>query len=230
MDFQGNAIFVNYVIISKRTSNQAALLENQLSGYEPPSKLQKIRAKRMSRIDIPKPPTSGIDIIIRLEINDELALRRALGRRIDPQTGNIYHLEYNPPPVDQQLINERLIALPSDSNAHIQHALAVYTNQRKNIQNFYKPFNIERCMDVQDMAIGDIFHQLDDLFREISESKEKEAERKRKEEEERLEKLKEEELLRKEREEKLKVRICIFILAVNFIFRKRKGDKKNKNN
>jgi adenylate kinase len=35
-------------------------------------------------------------------------VRRASGRRVDPQTGNIYHIEENPPPTDVKGLADRL--------------------------------------------------------------------------------------------------------------------------
>ncbi|KAG5459114.1 MAG: hypothetical protein BJ554DRAFT_527, partial [Olpidium bornovanus] len=46
------------------------------------------------------PPTSGIDKLIYLDIDNETAFRRAAGRRVDPLTGNTYHLDLRPPPRD----------------------------------------------------------------------------------------------------------------------------------
>ena len=40
------------------------------------------------------PYTSGLDAVIVLSIGSEdVAIKRALGRRVDPETGNVYHLD-----------------------------------------------------------------------------------------------------------------------------------------
>ncbi|VAI76472.1 unnamed protein product [Triticum turgidum subsp. durum] len=43
--------------------------------------------------------TLGIrpDIFILLDVPDELLVERVVGRRLDPETGKIYHLKYSPP-------------------------------------------------------------------------------------------------------------------------------------
>ena len=40
----------------------------------------------------------GLDMILRLDLDDEMVRRRALGRRLDPETGTVYHVEFEPPP------------------------------------------------------------------------------------------------------------------------------------
>jgi hypothetical protein len=39
---------------------------------------------------------------------EEVALRRALGRRVDPLNGKIYHMEFDPPPEKDAGLMERL--------------------------------------------------------------------------------------------------------------------------
>ena len=51
---------------------------------------------------------SGIDVSFWLNVSDEERYRRAEGRRIDPQTEIIYHLEDNPPPTDVKGLIDRL--------------------------------------------------------------------------------------------------------------------------
>jgi adenylate kinase family enzyme len=44
---------------------------------------------------------SGIDAVIMLETENIRAISRAAGRRLDPFTGNVYHIEFRPPPLDE---------------------------------------------------------------------------------------------------------------------------------
>jgi len=53
------------------------------------------------------PLKSGIGLCLYLE-SSETSLRRALGRRYDRSTRTVYHLEENPPPVDNAPLIERL--------------------------------------------------------------------------------------------------------------------------
>ena len=42
-----------------------------------------------------------------MNVPDDVLIERVLGRRTDPKTGKIYHLEFNPPPDDK--VKRRLI-------------------------------------------------------------------------------------------------------------------------
>jgi hypothetical protein len=47
---------------------------------------------------------SGLDKIFVCSLADDAeALKRALGRRVDPATGKMYHLEYNPPSEEDKM-------------------------------------------------------------------------------------------------------------------------------
>lgn len=52
------------------------------------------------------------DLFLFLNVPDEVAIKRACGRRTDPLTGKIYHLDWNPPPSDVQ---QRLIVRSDDT-------------------------------------------------------------------------------------------------------------------
>ena len=44
-----------------------------------------------------------LDAVVQIDVPRELLVKRATGRRTDLRTGQIYHLEYNPPPPGAQL-------------------------------------------------------------------------------------------------------------------------------
>lgn len=52
---------------------------------------------------------SGLDLVLNLEVSSEEILRRIRGRRMDPITKTLYHIEDNPAPLDIKGLNERLI-------------------------------------------------------------------------------------------------------------------------
>lgn len=45
----------------------------------------------------------GLDRVLALDVQRELLIERAVLRRTDKRTGQIYHLKYNPPPPDADL-------------------------------------------------------------------------------------------------------------------------------
>ena len=73
------------------------------------------RPSRLARPPTPPPRTgpfpSGISLILRFQCSTDVCSRRALGRRLDPITNRIYHLDWDEPDMDH-VIKERLISLP----------------------------------------------------------------------------------------------------------------------
>lgn len=53
-----------------------------------------------------------IDLLLHLQVPDQVLIDRVSGRRLDPVTGEIYHLTFKPPPED---IKERLVQRSDDT-------------------------------------------------------------------------------------------------------------------
>jgi adenylate kinase len=49
-----------------------------------------------------------------IEVPDDILVERCCGRRTDPVTGKIYHLKFNPPPQDHEVLN-RLVHRADDN-------------------------------------------------------------------------------------------------------------------
>jgi hypothetical protein len=47
-------------------------------------------------------------VVLALEGGEEVAIRRVLGRRVDPESGRVYHLELDPPPANNPGLADRL--------------------------------------------------------------------------------------------------------------------------
>jgi adenylate kinase len=72
-----------------------------------------------------------IDLTVVLEVPDNLLIERAVLRRTDKRTGQIYHLKYNPPPPDavlehraddqEDVVRKRLQAYAASTAAVIPH-------------------------------------------------------------------------------------------------------------
>ena len=63
----------------------------------------------------------GLDLVLKVEVENEECVRRAVGRRIDPATETIYHIEDNPPPADVKGLAEKL--KPIDNPEESQEAI-----------------------------------------------------------------------------------------------------------
>ena len=68
-----------------------------------------------------------LDAVISLQVEEEDLVQRLSRRRTDPETGAIYHLDFNPPPDD--LPTDRLVHRPDDQPDAIRHRLAVYHDE-----------------------------------------------------------------------------------------------------
>ncbi|KAA8493978.1 Adenylate kinase 8 [Porphyridium purpureum] len=54
------------------------------------------------------------DVVLQLDVDDKVLLERVVGRRTDPVTGAIYHLKFDPPPNDPQIL-DRLVHRSDDT-------------------------------------------------------------------------------------------------------------------
>ena len=64
-----------------------------------------------------------IDAVLYLEVDDDAIVRRMSGRRTDPETGLVYHVEHNPPPAE---IAARCVVRPDDVEETVRRRLEVY--------------------------------------------------------------------------------------------------------
>lgn len=87
------------------------------------------QAEAMSEAGI-KPNT-----FIVIEVPDDTLVERGCGRRLDPETGEIYHLKFKPPPED---IVSRLVHRSDDQEDKIRTRLATYHSQIDSITPFFK--------------------------------------------------------------------------------------------
>ena len=65
-----------------------------------------------------------LDAVVSLVVPDDLIVARLSRRRTDPETGEIYHLDFNPPPAS--VPPERLVHRTDDHETAIRARLAVY--------------------------------------------------------------------------------------------------------
>jgi len=77
-----------------------------------------------------------VDRMVLLEVADSVLVARAPGRRIDPETGDIYHLEYAAPPVE---IGARLVSRAYDDDKDAFHTRLNTNRERiKEVLPFFK--------------------------------------------------------------------------------------------
>ena len=69
-----------------------------------------------------------IDVVLEIEVADEIIVNRLGGRRVHLDSGRVYHVDFNPPKVDNldDETGEELIQRADDHEETIRTRLAVY--------------------------------------------------------------------------------------------------------
>lgn len=70
-----------------------------------------------------------------IKVPDETLVERGCGRRLDPETGEIYHLKFRPPPEE---VVERLVHRSDDQEESIRVRLQTYHDQIDGITPYFK--------------------------------------------------------------------------------------------
>ena len=132
------------------TRSEAAALEKALTGLDPA-----VGDAVRSRVSAVAPPTpneiaakadpnfvSGLDAVVFLDLPQDRpdaqpATLRALGRRVDPETGAVYHLDYDPPPEDEPGLAERLRDLVPPNLADVEKRLAEWSRGAEDLESWF---------------------------------------------------------------------------------------------
>ncbi|HEX5726893.1 MAG TPA: adenylate kinase [Longimicrobiaceae bacterium] len=77
----------------------------------------------------------AIQAVVDIDVADEVIVRRMGGRRTDPETGVVYHVEANPPPPE---VAHRVVLRDDDREETVRHRLAVYRANTAPLVAFYQ--------------------------------------------------------------------------------------------
>jgi adenylate kinase len=83
-----------------------------------------------------------LDAVVLLVVPDDPIVERAVGRRTDRATGQIYHIKYNPPPPGADLIHR-----DDDKEETVRDRLATYHGQTAPLIPFYESRGLLRRVD-----------------------------------------------------------------------------------
>jgi len=80
-----------------------------------------------------------IDCVVEIDVADEEIIRRMSGRRVHPVSGRTYHVEFNPPKVENRddVTGELLIQRDDDKEETVRKRLAVYHEQTEPLVTYY---------------------------------------------------------------------------------------------
>ena len=86
----------------------------------------------------------ALDAVVLIEVPDALILERVTGRRTDPETGAIYHLQFSPPPLEAA---GRLVHRADDTEAACTARLEKYHRETTPIVPFYEGKGLLKRVD-----------------------------------------------------------------------------------
>lgn len=88
------------------------------------------------------------DVFIILDVPDSELVERVVGRRLDPETGDIYHLKFKPPPAE---IVDRLQQRSDDTEEKCKARLEVFHENCEAVNGYYEDITVKidgnRSMD-----------------------------------------------------------------------------------
>ncbi len=78
---------------------------------------------------------TDLDLVAFLDVDKEELVRRLTGRRMDPETGDIYHTEFSMPDDDE--IKERLVQRDDDTEETVRERLRVFEENTQPVIDHY---------------------------------------------------------------------------------------------
>jgi adenylate kinase len=76
-----------------------------------------------------------LDHVILIDVPEDTIVRRISGRRTDPDTGRVYHVENDPPPAE---IAPRIVQRSDDREETVRHRMQVYRAQTEPLLRYYQ--------------------------------------------------------------------------------------------
>ena len=103
------------------------------------------------------------DKFISIECPDEVMIERVCGRRLDPVTGQTYHVQFRPAPENDKELQERLVVRPDDTEEKVRGRIGLYRRHAAAIAGFYqamsRTFDGTRSMDEISQDVIDFCRQ-----------------------------------------------------------------------
>jgi adenylate kinase len=79
---------------------------------------------------------TDLDAVVYLDVPEDELVRRLTGRRVDPETGDNYHVEFDMP--DDPAVRERLVQREDDKEDVVRERLRVYEENTEPVVEFYR--------------------------------------------------------------------------------------------
>lgn len=112
-----------------------------------------------------------IDVVLEIHVDDEEIVSRLSGRRVHPDSGRIYHLQFSPPKEQgkDDETGEALIQRDDDKEETVRKRLDVYHEQTEPLVGFYKGIEEKggavKVIKISGVApVAEIKQQIDELL------------------------------------------------------------------
>jgi len=79
---------------------------------------------------------TDLDHVVHIRVGEPELIRRLTGRRIDPETGDIYHVEFDMP--DDETVRERLVQRDDDAEDVVETRIAEYRQKTEPVLEYYR--------------------------------------------------------------------------------------------
>ncbi len=108
-----------------------------------------------------------LDAAVALEAPDEALVKRLSGRRQSEATGNIYHVEHEPPPEDESVDPGPFVQREDDREEAIRRRLEIYHEHTEPLKDYYAERGILASVD----ATQEIPKVTEDIMEALGEEK-----------------------------------------------------------
>ncbi|KAK7258249.1 hypothetical protein RIF29_32824 [Crotalaria pallida] len=105
-------------------------------------------------------------LFILLDVSEDILVDRVVGRRLDPLTGNIYHLKYSPPESDE--IAARLTQRFDDTEEKVKLRLNTHRQNVESVLSMYKDITVKINGNV---SKEEVFNQIDSALTNLLEQR-----------------------------------------------------------
>ena len=114
-----------------------------------------------------------VDYVVEIDVPDAEIIHRLSGRRVHPDSGRVYHIDYNPPKVDgkDDDTGEPLIQREDDLEETVKNRLSIYHDQTAPLIGYYQALSQEagaKVRYVKVAGVGDVNDIKDGLFSQLS--------------------------------------------------------------
>ena len=91
-----------------------------------------------------------LDAVVRLDVPDDVIVRRLSRRRVHEETGETYHLDHDPPP--ENVNEDKIVQRSDDEPETVRNRLSVYKEETQPLVDYYKKRDLLVSVD----GVGEI--------------------------------------------------------------------------